>query len=137
MKIRKIAIVFLLIILTTFGCSSDGEDTGSDQISQDNLNKLRGTWRLVSSTTDDLEDDLSGTCKLFNSVDFYSSNSVSVNTVSGTNCSSTESQDEDYIVNGNVLTVGDTTLDILTLNTTTLKVKYRNQSNYTETYSKI
>ncbi len=125
------------MILTTIGCSSDGQESGSDQISQDNLVKLLGEWGLVASSTNGVEDDLSGTCKLFNSIDFYSSNSMNVITASGANCGSTQSQHEEYSVNGNVLTVGSTTLDILTLNTTTLKVKYRNQNDYTETYSKI
>lgn len=137
MKYLKKTLVLSLMIITTLACSSDELENGSDQVSQDNIDKLRGSWRLIASETNGTEDDLSGTCELFNTIDFNSSNSMNVNTTSGTNCGSIQSQHEEYSVNGSVLIVGDTTLDILTLNTTTLKVKYRNENNYTETYSKI
>ena len=126
MECLKNFLILTLIVVTTFSCSSndDGEagNNGSDNLSTDNLSKIQGTWFFLSRSTDGVVDPLED-CETFNSFTFEAS-FVSVQVASGSDCNTTESTAEDYSINGNILNVGGFTVEIITLNSSTLIVGY-------------
>jgi len=66
MKFLKATLIFLVLTLTTFNCSSsDDNNNGSDQVSEDNLSKILGTWFFVLRTTNG-EADILEECEQFN-----------------------------------------------------------------------
>lgn len=126
-------ILYVIVIgLMLVSCGGDDEDNSTQSV--ENRTKILGLWTLTKTSTNGVIDDNSATCKLYNTLNFQQ-NTVVVNIVSGVDCTTTQSTLEDYSINGNVLKVGDVTVDIKTLNSTTLKVRYRGE-NYEETYSK-
>ena len=133
MRILNKLLFIGLIIFTSISCSGDEEDSSPESV--DNRAKIIGRWKLSETLTNGVKDDHSADCELANTLDFDSSG-VNVGEAFGSGCSGTESTYEEYSINGDVLRVGDTTLDILILNAATLKVKYRDQTDYVETYLK-
>ena len=127
--------VFTVLIFALALVSCESEQVDQSQESIDNRALLLGTWGLIESSTNGTVDDNSQNCKLFNTIEFLTTNAF-VNVAVGTNCAGVESTYEDYSVNKSVLRVGSTTVDIVTLTATTLVVDYRTTNAYRETYIK-
>ena len=123
MKILKITLIILVLILTTFNCSSgDDNSNGTDQVSEDNLSKILGTWFFIASTTNEVADDLEQ-CDQFNNLTFTTSQ-VSIQEVFGEDCSESQSTSEEYSINGSKLIVGGFVVEIVQLDNEILVVTY-------------
>ena len=136
MKFLKATLILLVLTLTTFNCSSsDDNNNGSDQISEDNLSKILGTWFFVLRTTNGTADDLEE-CEQLNNFVFTSSR-VSIQEVFGATCNETQSTSEEYSINGNTLNVGGFIVEIVHLDNVALIVTYTEDGDtIVETYAK-
>ncbi len=140
MKYLKKILVLSLLILTIFACGSDDDDdfsNGTDPTSIENLEKIIGTWIFTSRSTNGVPNEIEDPCELFNTF-VFTSNQVSIQEHSGETCSEVISTSEGYDINVDILTVGDFTVIIITLNDTTLIVKYQEEGNtITESFTKL
>ena len=136
MKFLKATLILLVLTLTTFNCSSsDDNNNGSDNVSENNLSKILGTWYFVLRTTNG-EADVLEECEQFNNLVFTSSQ-VSIQEIFGATCSETQSTSEEYSINGNTLNVGGFVVEIVHLDNVALIVTYMEDGNtFVETYGK-
>ncbi|WP_316660234.1 lipocalin family protein [Gilvirhabdus luticola] len=123
--------------MLVINCSKDDSlNNGKDDLSVQNLEKILGIWTFKASTTNGVADVILDPCRLLFNINFESTY-ASIQEYSGDNCSTIQSTSEDYSINRNTLKVGDFTAEIITLNTSTLIIKYNEGSDAkTELYLK-
>jgi len=127
MKHLKRTLVLILILLTTIACGGDDDDgtgaNGTDSVSLDNISKIIGTWKFTSSTTNGVPDSTDEPCQLMRTVEFTIDNAITTE-YSGSSCSTQESTYEPWNINGNKLNIGGTKIEIVTLSSESITVKY-------------
>lgn len=129
---KALALCFLLITITS--CSSD-DNSETD----DNQASIIGTWKFTSGSTNGVTDSVEA-CDLLNTV-VISSNQMNFTEYWGANCTEKDTYSISYTISGELITItegGESfTLNILTLNETTLSIKEVDEGDvYIETYTR-
>jgi hypothetical protein len=129
----------LLLSITIFSCSSsdNSSESGTDPISEANLEKILGIWNLNARSINGTQITPQDPCAFLFTVEFTPT-VVFIEEISGVGCTDGYGSQENYSINGNTLIVGDTTFEIIFLDEVLLIVEYMEAGdNVIDGYVKI
>ena len=137
-NIKKL-LVLVLLTFTVFACNKS-DDSNEDQGS-DFATLIVGSWRFISSSTNGTPDQNNNPCASQTRVVFTSNGNVTISEYSGVNCETITGGSGTYVIGDSDLTLTidqeSTTVEITTLNTTDMSIRYIDEGDViVETYAK-